>query len=275
MRSGPAGRTLRVVGESRAGAPFAGVLGEGEAVRTSTGAAVPEGADGVLQLELAEEDPAAGTVTTRDEVAAGRNVRAAGSDVAGGDDRPARGHAPRPRRAGRRGVGRPGARARRRRPDASPSSRRATSCGRPAPTLEAGPAPRLQRRGARRPGRRRRRPRRPRPRRLPDRAGATRAAIAAGARDAPGSSCSAAACPSARTTTSRRRWPTSASRRSSGASRCARASRRGSATARRPARLRPARQPGLRDGHVPALRAARARGAAGRRPRPAAGPRAR
>ncbi len=81
VRSGPAGRTLRLVGESRAGAPFAGVLGDGEAVRTSTGAAVPEGADGVLQLELAEEDPAAGTVTTRDEVAAGRNVRAAGSDV--------------------------------------------------------------------------------------------------------------------------------------------------------------------------------------------------
>ena len=43
---------------------------------------------------------------------------------------------------------------------------------------------------------------------------------------------------------------------------------------RRPARLRPPREPGLLDGHVPALRAARARGAAGRRPRPAAGPRA-
>ena len=84
VRSGPAGRTLRLVGESRAGAPFAGVLGDGEAVRTSTGAAVPEGADGVLQLELADEDPAAGTVTTRDEVAAGRNVRAAGSDVEAG-----------------------------------------------------------------------------------------------------------------------------------------------------------------------------------------------
>ena len=77
--AGPAGRTLRVVGERRAGAPFAGVLGEGEAVRASTGAAVPEGADGVLQLELAEEPPPGRQ--TRDEVAAGRNVRAAGSDV--------------------------------------------------------------------------------------------------------------------------------------------------------------------------------------------------
>src|SRR3954470_8894477 len=88
VRSGPAGRTLRIVGESRAGAPVDGALADGEAGRTSAGGGGPEGADGVLQLELAEEDPAAGTVTTGDAVAPGRNVRAAGSDVEAGTTLP-------------------------------------------------------------------------------------------------------------------------------------------------------------------------------------------
>ena len=45
VRSGPAGRTLRIVGESRAGAPATLGVGDGEAIRISTGAAMPEGAD--------------------------------------------------------------------------------------------------------------------------------------------------------------------------------------------------------------------------------------
>jgi len=85
VRSGPAGRTLELVGEARAGAAFAGQVGDGEAVRISTGAALPAGADAVLQQELADADPADGTVTLGDDVAPGRNVRAAGSDVAAGD----------------------------------------------------------------------------------------------------------------------------------------------------------------------------------------------
>src|SRR3954466_5259648 len=44
VRSGPAGRALRVVGESRAGTPSPVPVGDGEAVRISTGAAVPAGA---------------------------------------------------------------------------------------------------------------------------------------------------------------------------------------------------------------------------------------
>src|SRR6058998_2735138 len=44
--------TLRVVGESAAGAPFAGTLGPGEAVAISTGAVVPEGADAVAPVEI-------------------------------------------------------------------------------------------------------------------------------------------------------------------------------------------------------------------------------
>ena len=40
VRAGAAGRTLRLVSESRAGAPAAVAVGEGEAIRISTGAAI-------------------------------------------------------------------------------------------------------------------------------------------------------------------------------------------------------------------------------------------
>jgi molybdopterin molybdotransferase len=83
VRSGPAGRTLRVVGESRAGAPATVPVGEGEAIRISTGAATPEGADGVLQIELIEDD--GGEITLNDEVTPGRNLRPAGDDLRTGD----------------------------------------------------------------------------------------------------------------------------------------------------------------------------------------------
>src|SRR4051812_42004564 len=52
--AGPAGE-LPIVGESRAGAPFAGRLEPGQAVRISTGAVVPDGADAVIQIERVEE----------------------------------------------------------------------------------------------------------------------------------------------------------------------------------------------------------------------------
>jgi molybdopterin molybdotransferase len=79
VRSGPAGRRLHVVGESRAGAPFGGRVADGEAVRISTGAAMPAGADSVLQIEqiTIEGDE----IVLGDEVAFGRNVRAAGGDL--------------------------------------------------------------------------------------------------------------------------------------------------------------------------------------------------
>jgi molybdopterin molybdotransferase len=79
VRSGPAGRRLRIVGESRAGAPAATALNEGEAIRISTGAMLPDGADAVLQVELVTE--AGGAVVLDDDVASGRNVRHAGDDV--------------------------------------------------------------------------------------------------------------------------------------------------------------------------------------------------
>ena len=83
VRAGPAGRALRIVGESRAGAPADVGVDDGEAVRISTGAAVPEGADAVLQVELVTVD--GDTVTLDDEVTPGRNLRPAGDDINAGE----------------------------------------------------------------------------------------------------------------------------------------------------------------------------------------------
>jgi molybdopterin molybdotransferase len=83
VRSGPAGRALRIVGESRAGAPATAAVAEGEAIRISTGAALPAGADAVLEVErVGVED---GTVELREDVSAGRNVRVAGDDLHAGE----------------------------------------------------------------------------------------------------------------------------------------------------------------------------------------------
>jgi molybdopterin molybdotransferase len=81
-KHGRAGQRLRLVGESRAGAPYEGTVGDGEAVRISTGAALPDGADGVLQQELVEVEGDA--ITLQEDVPPGRNVRSAGDDLRGG-----------------------------------------------------------------------------------------------------------------------------------------------------------------------------------------------
>jgi molybdopterin molybdotransferase len=84
IHAGPAGRTLRVVGESRAGAPTDRELQRGEAIRISTGAAVPRGADAVIRqedVESASEDD----VTLAAETTPGENVRHAGEDMRGGE----------------------------------------------------------------------------------------------------------------------------------------------------------------------------------------------
>jgi molybdopterin molybdotransferase len=79
IRSGPAGRTLQVVAESRAGAPADRRLAEGEAIRASTGAAIPPGADAVVRQEDVEERGE--QVAVNVAVAPGDNVRAAGEDL--------------------------------------------------------------------------------------------------------------------------------------------------------------------------------------------------
>ena len=83
VRAGAAGRSLRIVGEARAGAPAGVTVGEDDAVRISTGAPIPDGADGVLQIERVSVD--GDRITLDDQVDPGRNVRPAGDDLRAGE----------------------------------------------------------------------------------------------------------------------------------------------------------------------------------------------
>ncbi len=75
--------TLTRVGESQAGGPFEGTVGEGECVRIFTGAPMPAGADAVIMQEDTEVD---GMQITMKEVAfEGKFVRRAGLDFCEGD----------------------------------------------------------------------------------------------------------------------------------------------------------------------------------------------
>lgn len=80
--SGPA--PWRLVGESKCGAPFTGTIGAGEAVRISTGAIMPSGADRVL---LQENGGRSGNeVLLQGEMPpAGTDIRHAGFDFVSGD----------------------------------------------------------------------------------------------------------------------------------------------------------------------------------------------
>jgi len=69
----------RVIGESAAGKPFGGRLGDNEAIRIFTGAVVPEGADTVLMQENAKRDGDLLQATQGPEL--GRHIRHAGSDI--------------------------------------------------------------------------------------------------------------------------------------------------------------------------------------------------
>jgi molybdopterin molybdotransferase len=80
---GDAGRTLTVVGESRAGTPSATALGDGGAIRISTGGAIPDGATAVIPQENVEVRN--GTILTQADVAAGDHLRGAGEDMRSGE----------------------------------------------------------------------------------------------------------------------------------------------------------------------------------------------
>jgi molybdopterin molybdotransferase len=77
-----AGGELPVVGESRAGAPAAVALEPGQAIRISTGAQVPAGADAVVPVERTEASD--GRVRIPD-TSRGANIRLAGEDVREGE----------------------------------------------------------------------------------------------------------------------------------------------------------------------------------------------
>jgi molybdopterin molybdotransferase len=79
---GPAERRLTVVGESRAGTPALEPLGEGRAIRISTGAAIPAGASAVIPQENVEAGD--GEIVTRAPVHEGDNVRGRGEDMRAG-----------------------------------------------------------------------------------------------------------------------------------------------------------------------------------------------
>ena len=75
--------SLRLVGESRAGHPYAASLGPGEAVAISTGAMVPPGADAVLRVEDAVQQDAELRVAAA--LPPGKEIRRAGEDIRAGE----------------------------------------------------------------------------------------------------------------------------------------------------------------------------------------------
>jgi molybdopterin molybdotransferase len=79
---GPAERRLTVVGESRAGTPATEPLREGQAIRISTGGAVPAGATAVIPQENVEAGD--GEILTRAPVREGDNIRDRGEDMRAG-----------------------------------------------------------------------------------------------------------------------------------------------------------------------------------------------
>jgi molybdopterin molybdotransferase len=78
---------LRVIGESAAGSPFAGVVGPGETVAISTGAVLPEGADAVARIEIVTQVDGDGgeSIAIEEAVEFDEAIRHAGSDVHRGD----------------------------------------------------------------------------------------------------------------------------------------------------------------------------------------------
>lgn len=74
----------RVIGESAAGHPFAGRVGAGEAVRISTGARMPEGADAVIVQEDIARANEAIALTGDAPVPPGRHIRRQGMDFTTG-----------------------------------------------------------------------------------------------------------------------------------------------------------------------------------------------
>ena len=80
--AGDADRRLAVVGESRAGSPSTHRVSNREAVRISTGAAVPEGATAVIPQEQVQADH--GEIALQAPMPPGENIRGAGDDMRAG-----------------------------------------------------------------------------------------------------------------------------------------------------------------------------------------------
>jgi molybdopterin molybdotransferase len=83
IKAGSASRSLTVVAESRAGSPTDAAVTEANAIRVSTGAAVPDGAEAVIRQEDVEEDR--GTIRTTAQTVPGGNIRWPGEDLRAGE----------------------------------------------------------------------------------------------------------------------------------------------------------------------------------------------
>jgi molybdopterin molybdotransferase len=77
------GAKLRLIGESRAGVAFNGVLGEGQCVRILTGAPVPKGANAVVMQEFVKEEGE--TIALDQPTRAGQNYVFAGAEARVGE----------------------------------------------------------------------------------------------------------------------------------------------------------------------------------------------
>lgn len=75
--------TLRLIGSSPAGHPFAGTLQPGETVRVFTGGVVPDGADSIVIQE--NTDASGDRVTIKSAAKIGQHIRKTGLDFAKGD----------------------------------------------------------------------------------------------------------------------------------------------------------------------------------------------
>jgi molybdenum cofactor synthesis domain-containing protein len=74
---------LQVIGESKAGAAAGVAVRRGTAVRISTGAPIPEGADAVVPQELTTRENS--TVVIDGQIALGYHIRCAGEDIRAGE----------------------------------------------------------------------------------------------------------------------------------------------------------------------------------------------
>jgi molybdopterin molybdotransferase len=83
VRAADAGETLRVIGESAAGRPFAGGVERGTAARILTGGVLPAGADTVVMVEDARL--AGDAVTVPKDLRPGSNFHRPGADVKAGE----------------------------------------------------------------------------------------------------------------------------------------------------------------------------------------------
>lgn len=77
------GPRLKIIGESQAGIPFEGEVTTGTAIRISTGAMMPEGADTVVRVEDTEEEE--GYVAVLGTRTLGQDVRYAGEEFPEGE----------------------------------------------------------------------------------------------------------------------------------------------------------------------------------------------